>query len=416
MLTEIYAASSGTSEADVSSDSPVAAVVIDAGSLFTPEKRFSPGRVLIEGTAVSAVGTPDSIPIPAGAERIDATQMLVTPGFVDPHIHGCGGVDVMEGTYESLNAVSKILVRHGTTSFLPTTVSSPPDVLVSAVERLGTAISKSFDGAQPLGIHMEGPFISTEKRGTHKAPNILAPGATSVDLLDRCLRSSGRTVRLLTIAPELDGIDPLMMLAQHFGVTLAMGHSNATFDQAKLAADRGVCYAVHTFNAMRALLHREPGIVGEVLSDDRIFAEIIADGIHVDPAAVRIFSRAKGDSRFLLVTDAMSATDMPDGDYRLGGDTVKVIDGICRDAEGRLAGSTLTQEIALRNFARWTDWPFERALLGLTVNPATALHLEKKGTLQPGADADIVALDHNFRVMKTFVSGRLVFDREGIHG
>ena len=282
-------------------------------------------------------------------------------------------------------------------------------MLTHTVEQLGAAISKSFDGAEPLGIHLEGPFISTDRRGTHKASNVLAP---DFGLFEDWVRASGHAVRLLTIAPELNGIDPLLMMAAHFGVTVAMGHSNASFSQAKTAADRGVCYAVHTFNAMRAFSHRDPGIVGTVLTDDRIFAEIIADGIHIDHAVVRFFARAKGKSRVLLTTDAISATDMPDGHYRLGGDTVEVVNGICRDADGRLAGSTLTQEVALRNFVDWTQWPFEDALHALTLNPARALKLEKKGVLEPGADADVVILDDNFRVMKTLVAGRVIFHRD----
>ena len=402
---EIFATWWHTSEADVSRKGFVA---IDAGCLYTPERKFSPGRLLIEGKTISAVGVPESIRIPPNTNQIDASKLLVTPGFLDPHIHGCGGVDVMQATYDSLNAVSRILVRHGTTSFLPTTVSSAPDVLTNTVEQLGAAISKSFDGAEPLGIHLEGPFISEVKRGTHKASHVLAP---DLDLFENWVRASGNTVRLLTIAPELNGTEPLEIMARHYDVTVAMGHSNATFDQARAAADRGICYAVHTFNAMRAFSHRDPGIVGEVLADDRVFAEIIADGIHVDEAVVRIFARAKGKPGVLLTTDAISATDMPDGQYSLGGETIEVIDGICRDAEGRLAGSTLTQEIAFRNFARWTEWPFEYALAGLTLNPARALKLHGKGVLEPGADADVVIMDEQFRIIKTLVAGRVVFER-----
>jgi N-acetylglucosamine-6-phosphate deacetylase len=383
-------------------------VAIDAGSLYTPEKKFSPGRLLIEGKTISAVGVPESIRIPSGANQIDASKLLVTPGFIDPHIHGCGGVDVMQATYDSLNAVSRILVRHGTTSFLPTTVSSPLDVLTNTVEQLGAALTKSFEGAEPLGIHLEGPFISAAKRGTHKASHVLPP---NLDAFEKWVRASGNTVRLLTIAPELNGIEPLEIMARHYGVTLAMGHSNATFDEAKAAADRGTCYAVHTFNAMRSLSHRDPGIVAEVLADDRVFAEIIADGIHVDESVVRIFARAKGKSLVLLATDAISATDMPGGRYALGGETVEVIDGICRDEEGRLAGSTLTQEVALRNFAQWTGWPLQEALAGLTLNPARALKLQGKGVLEPGADADVVIMDDQSRIIKTLVGGRVVFER-----
>jgi N-acetylglucosamine-6-phosphate deacetylase len=274
------------------------------------------------------------------------------------------------------------------------------------VEKLGVSLSKKFDGATPLGIHLEGPFINTARRGTHKSPNILPPDP---GLLEQLIRSSNHSVRLLTVAPEIDGSDKLLVIAEHFGVTVAMGHSNASLEEAGEAADRGICYAVHTFNAMREFSHRDPGIAGLVLADDRIFAEIISDGIHVNPAVIRTFARAKGKSRVLLVTDAISATDMPDGRYRLGEDTVEVIGGVCRDGEGRLAGSTLTQEIALKNFAGWTNWSFEDALLGLTLNPASALKMEKKGLLEPGSDADIAILNHDFRVVMTFVRGRKVF-------
>ena len=402
---EICATYSAIWEAGVSKSKSVA---IDAGAVFTPVKKFSPGRLIIDGPSIMEVGAAESIRIPANAERIDATPFLLTPGFIDPHIHGCGGADVMSGTYEALNAVSRIVARHGTTSFLPTTISSPAEILTAAVGQIGSLTSKSFDGATPLGIHLEGPFISSAKRGTHKAANITAP---NLDLLETWVRGSQNSIRLLTLAPEVEGVDALLLMAKHLGVTVAMGHSNATFEEASTAAGRGVCYAVHTFNAMRGFSHRDPGIVGAVLADDRIFAEIIADGIHVDHAAVRIFSRAKGKARVVLVTDAVSATDMPDGRYMLGSGNVEVRNGVCRDDEGRLAGSTLTQEIALRNFIEWTDWPFEEALLGVTLNPARALKLERKGVLEPGADADVTILDSYFRVVKTFVHGKLVFDR-----
>jgi N-acetylglucosamine-6-phosphate deacetylase len=394
-----------TSEAAVSKNRLLA---IDAGTLFTPLRKFSPGRLIVDGDLIAEAGSADTIQTPSGAERVDASQLLVSPGFIEPHIHGCGGVDVMDGSYESLNAISRILPRHGTTSFLATTVSSSSEVLTRAVERLGALMTRSFDGAAPLGIHLEGPFISLERRGTHKAANIMAPDAT---LFGKWLRAANKSLRLVTVAPELTGINDLIQGAEQAGVRIAMGHSNASFQEAHSAVQQGICYAVHTFNAMRPLLHRDPGIIAEVLVDDRVFAEIIADGIHVDRSVVRLFARAKGKERVLLVTDAISAMDMPDGRYVLGGDAVDVSNGICRDEEGRLAGSTLTQEIALKNFVDWTNWSVEDALLGLTLNPARALKLEKKGVLEPGCDADIVIMDDNFRIIETLVAGRLVFER-----
>jgi N-acetylglucosamine-6-phosphate deacetylase len=355
---------------------------------------------------VAEAGPADQVRIPTDAETIDASDLIVTPGFIDPHIHGCGGVDVMDATFDSLNAVSLIVARHGTTAFLPTTVSSPPKTLNDVVEKLGGVLAKTFEGATPVGIHLEGPFINPAKRGTHKAANVSAPDPA---LLDQWIRLSANRIRLITVAPELDGIEGVLTLALASGITTGMGHSNATLEQAHDAARRGVRYAVHTFNAMRELTHRDPGIVGEVLSNDGIVAEIIADGVHVDPAIVRLFARLKQKTSVLLATDAISATDMPDGSYVLGTDTVNVVNGVCRDADGRLAGSTLSQEIALRNFVEWSGWTLEDALLGLTLNPATALKLENKGTLEPGADADIAVLDRNFRVVKTFVGGKLVW-------
>ena len=383
-------------------------LVIDAGILYTPFEKISAARVVADNGRIVEVGPADRVPAPAAAHRIDASGLTLAPGFIEPHIHGCGGVDVMDGSFEALNTVSRIVARHGTTSFLPTTVSSPSAGLTVALTKIGESISRRFGGAAPLGIHLEGPFINSVRRGTHRSLNLLPPDP---ELMSRWITASKSTIRLITIAPELDEAGSIAALAAQHGIRVAMGHSNASLAEAGAAADRGICYAVHTFNAMRDFTHRDPGIVGAVLADDRIFAEIIADGIHVHPAVVRFFARAKRAERILLVTDAMSAADMPDGDYTLGPDTVSVKNGVCRDAEGRLAGSTLTQDIALKNFVEWTGFPIEDALLALTTNPAKALGLAGKGVIEAGADADMTILDSNFHVMKTLVAGKLVFER-----
>jgi N-acetylglucosamine-6-phosphate deacetylase len=384
-------------------------LVVDAGSVLSPADKFSPGRIVIRNGRIDAVGLLSDLRLPEQAEHVDASTFTVVPGFIDPHIHGSAGADVMDATFASMNTISRALASHGTTSFLPTTVSASPEILGSTLDRLSTVLHESFEGATPIGIHLEGPFINEQKRGTHRANNVRLPDQLLVS--DWIERARGN-LKLLTMAPELDGATAVARFARASGVTVAMGHSNASFDEATAASNNGTHYAVHTFNAMRAFSHRDSGIAGAVLSDDRIFAEIIADGIHVSPEVVRIFARSKGRERILLVTDAISATGMPDGSYNLGTDKVQVRAGVCRDNEGRLAGSTLTQDAALRNFVAYSGMRMDDAVFGLTLNPARALKLEGRGCIEPGAHADLVMLDDELRVMKTFAKGRLVFERQ----
>jgi len=383
-------------------------LAVDAGVVLSPTERFSPGRLLIRGKRIEAVGKTADVRVPAEAAHLDLPHLTLVPGFIEPHIHGCEGFDVMDATVESMGTICRTLAKHGTTSFLPTTVSAPEDLLSAAVERLSALIPREFDGAQPVGIHLEGPFINTDKRGTHQSANIRRPDPA---LLSRWMQNSKGQIRLLTMAPELEGAAALSGVAQSSGIVVGMGHSDASYSESISAINGGAHYAVHTFNAMRPLSHRDPGILGAVLADDRVFAEIIADGVHVAPEVVRIFSRAKGPTRMILATDATSATGMPDGQYSLGNSRVQVRGGVCRDSEGRLAGSTLTQDRALRNLLQWTDLKLDEALMGLTVNPARVLSLEGRGRLEPGALADLALLDKNLEVERTFVSGKLVFVR-----
>jgi N-acetylglucosamine-6-phosphate deacetylase len=381
-------------------------LVLDAGAILTSSDRYSPGRVVVRGDRVEAVGLQSDVPIPDGATPIAAAELTVVPGFIEPHIHGCGGFDVMDATQESMTVICKTLAKHGTTAFLPTTVSAPVDTLTAAIDRLTALIGTRLEGAKPLGIHLEGPFINVLKRGTHESSNVHKPDAA---LLSDWIRRSNALIKLLTMAPELEGAADVARMAGKGGIVVGMGHSNASFEEAAQAANGGVRYAVHTFNAMRQFSHRDSGIVGAVLSDDRIFAEIIADGVHVAPEVVRLFAKAKGAKRIILATDATSATDMPDGQYALGGSNVEVVGGVCRDAEGRLAGSTLTQDQALRNLMLWSDLRFEDVLLAVTANPAKALGLKGRGRIEPGGFADFTLLDKQFQVARTYVGGTLAY-------
>ena len=381
--------------------------VIDVGAAYTPTEVIRPARIVIRDGRIESVaqGKPAR---EEGADYHDAGDLVAAPGFIDPHVHGGGGADVMDATWDALDRISRNLARHGTTAFCPTTVSAPAATLDSTVGKLGELMRSSFGGARPLGLHLEGPFISALQRGTHPADCLCRPDAA---VFERWLVLSGGMLRLLTLAPELEGASSLIGLARKHGVVVGMGHSDASLEVALDAVDQGVSYAVHTFNAMRGLHHREPGMAGAVLADDRIWAEIIADGVHVAPEVVKVFARAKGKDRVLLATDATSATGMPDGTYMLGTRPVTVSGGVCRDAEGRLAGSTLRQDLALRNYGAWSGADFATALLASTTNVASALGLDDAGVIRTGARADIVLLDSGRRVVRTYVGGQCVFDR-----
>jgi N-acetylglucosamine-6-phosphate deacetylase len=335
-------------------------------------------------------------------------ESIVAPGFIDLHVHGARGRDVMDGTLESLQTLSSSLASHGTTSFLATTLSAPDSDLEVALRGFN-AHRQRVDGARALGIHLEGPYLNPARRGTHNASHIRR---ADLQAFRRLVQFSGNTIRKITLAPEMDDNLRVTREATALGIQISIGHSDATAEQAKAAVDNGAMVATHTFNAMRPLHQREPGILGVVLTDDRLYAEVIADGVHVHPLALRLLLRAKGVDRTLLVTDGVSAVDMPDGQYPLGNKTVVVRGNECRDSDGALAGSTLTLDRAVRNLVNWLDMPIHQAVATATTVPAQSLRITaSKGILAPEADADLVFLDSELRVTKTMVGGRIVYSR-----
>ncbi len=364
---------------------------IYAKQMITPERVIADGVVLVEDKKILEVGQRGQVRVnEAEFLPLHCERQILVPGFIDVHIHGAGGRDLMEGTRETVEVVSKILARHGTTSYLATTVTASPIATIQAVENLGRLIEVETGGARLVGIHLEGPFISEKKRGVHPSEYIRKP---STRIFDELLKLSGQHVKLITLAPEIEGALDLLKNARAKGVIVSLGHSNATYEEALRAIDGGASHATHTYNAMREFSHRDPGILGAVLADQRIWAELIADGNHVDPAAINILLRCKGYRKVVLITDAISATEMPDGDYQVGSLMVKLTNGVCRSLEGQLAGSTLTQDRALRNMMRWTALPLEEAIYMVTQNPARAVGIEKrKGSVELGYDADLVLL------------------------
>lgn len=373
-------------------------LAILAGSILTPLEIIRDSVVFIEDRKVAEVGPRNRIQIPAGTRTIDARQCTLVPGFVDVHVHGAGGHDVMDADSDALPAIAATLARHGTTSFVPTTVTASPEQTTAAIERISAFLQRAAASgqavvAEPLGIHLEGPFISPARRGVHPAEWIALP---SLALFERF--TAGNAVRILTLAPEIAGALELVTAALKRKIVVSLGHTDATFDQASEAIGLGASHAAHVFNAMRPFSHRDSGVIGAVLTSPGVTAELIADGVHVDAAAMRLLLAAKGVDRTILVSDGTAATGMPDGNYRLGTFEVSVSGGVCRNTEGRLAGSTLTLDRAVRTVAG-LGIPLMDAVRMATLNPARLLGQEKrKGIIAPGADADLVLLDENLAV------------------
>jgi len=373
---------------------------------ITPTDEIFNAGILMRDGVIDAVGPRDSVDLPSGAREISATDKTAVPGFIDVHIHGAGGHDVMEGTAEALTAIARTVARHGTTSFLATTVTAGTKQTCRSVEGIGKFICEQFSAQQPqaeiLGIHFEGPFISAARRGVHPAEQIKPPSA---EILEEFLQAASGRARILTLAPELFGAMACISAARKGGLIVALGHTDATYEQARAAIALGAKHAVHVYNAMRPFSHRDSGVIGAVLTSPEVTAELIADGVHVDEAAMRLLLQAKGPERVILVSDGISATGMPDGKYTLGTFEVTVSGGVCRNAEGKLAGSTLTLDRALRNVVT-LGTPLADAVRMLTLNPATLLGIEfKKGSLRTGADADIVLMDQALRVTNVWTRG-----------
>jgi N-acetylglucosamine-6-phosphate deacetylase len=383
-------------------------IAFTANCLYTPLERVEQPLLLVEDHAIVECVSRTARPIPQRARVVDFGDAILAPGFVDIHIHGGAGHDLMAADASGLSAVEQLLFRHGVTSYFPTTVTAPLDQTWSALDRLADAIESASrnDGshakrAQPLGIHLEGPFLSHARRGAHPPANLLAP---TLPTFDRFWQAARGHIRIMTIAPELEGAREVIAEAARRGLCVSLGHSDSDMNSTRAAVAAGARHATHTFNAMRPLDHRDPGIVGEVLTDSRLSADIIADGIHLDPAIVELFLKAKGADGAVLITDAISATGMPEGRYRLGTFEVEVKNGRCL-VDGKLAGSVLTMDRAVRNVMQFAHWDLQQALRLATLNPARVAGLANRGKLETGADADFVVLSPSGEVRSTIIRG-----------
>ncbi len=381
-------------------------LAITANKLLGPTELLDEPLVLVDHGVIQDITTRRSCTPSSSARQLEFPESLISPGYIDLHIHGAAGYDVMDSNPDALPAIECFLARHGVTSYFPTTVTAPIDTTLRALERLADAIEHrspepNAGRARPLGIHLEGPFLSHARRGVHPPENLLPPTLAAFDKFWQAARGQ---IRMITIAPELAGATEVIAEAARRGVCVSLGHSDAELATAQRGVEAGARHATHTFNAMRPLSHRDPGILGAVLTDSRVSADMIADGVHLDPAIVRLLANLKGFDNTVLITDATAATGMPDGRYRLGSFEVEVKDGRCL-SNGKLAGSVLTMDRAVRNLASFADWTLPRAVAAATRNPAGVASLKTKGVLAVGADADFIILSRDGTVQRTFVGG-----------
>ena len=382
--------------------------VFTARRLYTPVEEIQNPLLVAEDGLISEVSSRSAKEVPAEASLVDFGDAVLAPGFVDIHIHGGAGLDAMRALPSELPRLGRFLSTHGVTGYFPTTVAAPLDATYSALGRLADAIeADAANGhsvqARPLGIHLEGPFLSHKRRGVHPLENLVAP---TVEIFERLWQAARGHVHMLTIAPEISGAMEVIAEAARRKICVSIGHSDAQMPIAQDAVNAGARHATHTFNAMRPLDHRDPGIIAEVLDDDRLTADIIVDGIHVAPPIVKLFLLAKGRERAVLITDAISATGMPDGRYQLGPIEVDVKDGKCT-SNGSLAGSVLTMDRAVRNVTQFSNWSLQDAVRAATLNPAQAVGLSgHHGSLAPGRAADFNVLCKTGEVLKTIIRGQ----------
>ena len=361
----------------------------------------------IENGKIAYIGQDDSkitdvIPVENG--------QIVVPGFIDEHIHGAAGSDAMDGTVDALSTIAKAVASEGTTGFLATTMTQSPENISKAMSAVKDYMAMdSQQGAKVLGIHLEGPFISVKHIGAQPLEYVANP---SIEVFDDYYKKSGNAIKIVSLAPEVEGASQLVSHLNDLGVVASAGHTDAGYKDIEKAISLGLSNVTHTYNAQKGLHHRDVGVVGSAMLFDSLNSEAICDLVHLSAPAIKLLIKNKPHDKFTLITDSMRAKHLPDGISELGGQTVIVKDGEARLENGTLAGSILKMNDAVKNLVLKLDVPFADAIDFATINPARNLKLDDKiGSIKVGKNADFAVLDGEFNVIKTFRNGNLIFSK-----
>lgn len=358
--------------------------------------------IAFEDGKIVAIGKLDNV------EPIFDTDGVVLPGFIDEHIHGAGGADAMDGTEEALQTISEYVAKEGTTGFLATTMTQSPENIGKALKNVKTVREKGeYKGAEVLGVHLEGPFISPKHVGAQPLEYVAKPAPETFDKYNEI---SGGNIKVVTLAPEVEGGLDLVKYLAKIGVVASIGHTGAKFSDVEAAVAAGATNVTHTYNAQTPLHHREAGVVGAAMLIDELNCEMICDTIHVSVPAIKIFVKNKPHDKFTLITDAMRAKGMPDGLSELGGQQVFVKNGEARLSDGTLAGSVLKMNVAVKNLVEKVGVSFTDAVDFASANPAKKLGLyDERGSIEVGKRADFAVMDKDYNILYTVIGGKVVY-------
>jgi len=383
--------------------------IILGNKIITPCKIIKKGIIVINNGVIEYVGEEEKGDL-ASYNNVYKGEWIV-PGFIDIHCHGGNGYDAMDSTYKALKEISKFKAKNGCTGFLATTVTSSIKDTVKALNNIREYIKQSPEGgAKILGVHLEGPFINAKQKGAQREDLIIP---LSVEVMEKFIKESGGLIKIVTYAPELDIDFKFTSFLNDNRIIPSVGHSFADYETIISAIRFGLKSSSHIFNQMKGIHHREPGTVGAILTEENLFAEIIADCVHVHPVIVNLLVKAKGVDKIILITDAMRAAGLRDGTYDLGGLKVVVKNSEAHLESGNLAGSTLTMNRAVKNMIEKVGINIKESVRMASLNPARLLGLDKdRGSLTPGKRADIAVLDDNFQVICTIKKGKVIYSKD----